>query len=362
MMRTRFTLYVLMLATMCVAGCKDAPVQETDLDPLVKMALYDTTSSYYTDFSTYPRNIADLPIGIFDLHAHGSGTLERTVLLDRFDNITGGEKPDRIRDFAGEHIIYYTALSDADSLYDDQGRMDIHDAAIKNTLFLVGDKCAQGDKERAKIVIAAGNITRSTGLDDIRAMLAASGSGVKAIGVVEEGVKGLLDALLELPVLNYSIGLIADSLTIASGAYQQTMQDILAERGIKSAIPLVSQSFEATDSLSTATLSTAFATMLENHYSDGKPFPICAVICDASLDDDFSDEDLAAAFQEVINNYRSKRINGNYPYRSVVSDKLIIVNPAELAAMECYRVLRKDNNLALRIEDQQVLLYTDLPM
>ena len=362
MMRTRFSLFLLLMAAVATTGCKNAPVEETNLDPLVKMALYDTTSSYYTDFSTYPKNIADLPIGIFDLRAGSNGTLERTVTLDRFDNITGGEWSDRIRDFAGEHFIYYTSLSDADIVYDEEGQIDIRDAAIKHTLFLVGDKCAQGNKVRAKIVIAAGNITRSTGLDDIRTMLAASGSGVKVIGVVEEGVQGVLDALLDQPLINYSIGLIADSLTIASGAYQQAMQEILADRGIKSAIPVVSQSFEATDSLSVQTLAATFATMLENHYNDGKPFPVCAVICDASTGDDLSDESIAEAFQEVINNYRSKRINGNYPYRSVVNDKVIIVNPSELAAMECYRVLRKDNNLALRIDDQQVLRYTDLPM
>ena len=73
--------------------------------------------------------------------------------------------------------------------------IDIREAAIKNTLFLVGDKCAQGEKERAKIIIASGNITRATGLDDIRQMLELSGTGVKIVGVVEEGVKGLLGSL-----------------------------------------------------------------------------------------------------------------------------------------------------------------------
>ena len=67
-------------------------------------------------------------------------------------------------------------------------------------------------------------------------------------------------------------------------------------------------------------------------------------------------------FQEIADNYRSKRINGDYPYRSVISDKLIFIDPYECAAKECYRVLRRDNNLALRIEDNQVLHYTDLPM
>ena len=347
----------LLIATAAVASCKRAPVQQVALDPLAREALYDTTSSYYTDFSEYPKNIADLPIGIFDLNPTYDRTLSRTVTLDCFDNITGSERSDRINDFAGEHFIYYTALGDADSIYDADGHMDIHDAAIKNTLFLVGDKCAQGNKERAKIVIAGGDITRAGGLNDIRAMLAASGSGVKAIGVVEEGVKGLLDELSQMPLLNYSVGLLADSLTIASGAYQQTMRDIMRERGLKATIPVVGQPLTANDTLHGPSIANAFVSMIERHYRDGQPFPICAVISETYLDGQQID-----LFQEIADNYRSKRINGDYPYRSVISDRLIFVDPYECAAKECYRVLRRDNNLALRIEDNQVLHYTDLPM
>ena len=356
-MMRRTLILGLVVAAAAVSACKSAPVQQVALDPLAQEALYDTTSSYYTDFSKYPKNIADLPIGIFDLNPTSAGTLSRTVMLDCFDNITGSERPDRINDFAGEHFIYYTALSDADSVYDADGRMDIHDAALKNTLFLVGDKCAQGNKERAKIVIAAGNITRANGLNDIRAMLTASGSGVKAIGVVEEGVKGLLDELAQMPMLNYSIGLLADSLTIASGAYQQTMRDIMRERGLKATIPVVGQPLTANDTLHGPSISNAFVSMIERHYRDGQPFPICAVISETYLDGQQID-----LFQEIADNYRSKRINGDYPYRSVISDRLIFVDPYECAAKECYRVLRRDNNLALRIEDNQVLHYTDLPM
>ena len=356
-MQKTFILLLTLLAAFRLPGCKSDPVQVPDLDPLVNQALYDTTSSYYTDFSKYPGNIADLPIGIFDLNATGTHVLDRTVMLDSFDNITGSDIPDRIRDFAGEHFIYYTALSDADSIYDANGLIDVHDAAIKHTLFLVGDKCAQGEKERAKIIIAGGNITRKNGLDDIRQMLEVSGSGVKALSVVEEGVKGLLDALAASPVLNYSVGLIADSLTIASDAYQQTLRDVITERGQKTTPPLVCQRLNTADTIPSRALETAFAKMIEQHYAAGSMSPICALIADTEIDSRQRE-----ALQDIINNYRSKRINGNYPYRSVINDKLIYIDPSQCAARQCYRTLRSDNNLALRIGGQQVVHYTDLPM
>ena len=357
MMQKTLTIIILFLAAFRFPSCKNTTVETVDLDPLVQMALYDITSSYYTDFSTYPKNIADLPIGVFALGATKTTTLDCALALDCFDNITGGEQSDRIRDFAGENFIYYTALSDADSIYDANGRMDIHDAAIKHTLFLVGDKCAEGEKERAKIILAAGNITRANGLDDIRLMLSRSNSGVKILSVVEEGVKGLLNALEKRPLVNYAVGMIADSVTIASGAYQRTLGEVMADRGLKTNIPLVCQPMEMADSLTSTQLCNALSQMIESHYAAGKPTPICALVADFTID-----EEQKAAIQDVINNYRSKRINGDYPYRSAVNDRLIYINPSECAAMECYRTLRADNNLALRIGETKVTHYTDLPM
>jgi len=356
-MQKSLAIFIITLLMSRLPGCNSTPVETIPLDPLAQKALYDTTSSYYTDFSTYPSNIADLPIGIFALKSSNTAALDCAVTLDKFDNITGGEQSDRIRDFAGEHFIYYTTMSGTDNIYDDKGQLDIHDAAIKHTLFLVGNKCAEGEKERAKIVIASGRVTRANGLDDIRNMLAASGSGVKVIGVVEEGIKSLLNALENRPMINYAVGMLSDSLTIASGAYQQTLKDVMAERGLKTSIPMVCQRLDIKDSLSTADLTKAVAEMIESHYAEGKPTPICALIADFNIDDQ-----QMAAIQEVIYNYRSKRINGDYPYRSAINDRLIYIYPSQCAAMECYRVLRADNNLALRLGDQQVTHYTDLPM
>ena len=357
MIQRTLTLFILVMSAIRIPGCKEAAPVEVNLDPLARQALYDTTSSYYTDFSKYPKNIADLPIGIFGLGTGTADMLETALALDSYDNITGEAGSDRIRDFAGENFICYTALSDADNIYDASGKLDVHDAAIKHTLFLVGDKCAEGVKERAKIILAAGNITRGTGLDDIRQMLDVSNSGVKIISVAEEGVKSLLDELADKPMLNYSVGMLADSLAIASGAYPQMMKDISAERGLGSVAPMVCQRMDAVDSVSAADIRKAFAAMVESHYTAGKPSPICALITDIDLD-----QEAREAIQDEINTYRSKRIGGDYPYRAFINDRLIFINPLKCAAEECYRVLRADNNLALRIGGEKVFHYTDLPM
>lgn len=323
---------------------------------LVNAALYDTTSSYYAGFEEYPSNLSDLPVGIFDLNMGGMAALEDIITLDRFDNITGEAQPDSIRDFAGEHFIYYNALSNADSVSNANGRIDIREAALMNTLFLVGDKCAHGEKERAKIIIASGNITRATGLEDIRQMLELSGTGVKIIGVVEEGVKGLLSQMKERNISHFSVGLLAEENTIESGVYPAMLKELSAEAGITGTIPFVSQAIGVSDSTDVTMLDEAFISMIEEHYASGDNTPISAVIVENALTDD-----VAALFSGIIRSYRSKRIRGTYPYRNVIMEDVLFIDPTEYAAIQCYRTLRTDGNLALRITDQQVVHYTDLP-
>ena len=337
--------------------CRNESYQPVEVrNMLVNAALYDTTSSYYAGFDEYPSNLSDLPIGIFDLNMGGMAALEDIITLDKFDNITGSAESDLIRDFAGEHFIYYNALSNADSVSDANGMIDIREAAIKNTLFLVGDKCAQGEKERAKIIIASGNITRATGLDDIRQMLELSGTGVKIVGVVEEGVKGLLGRMKEQHISHFSVGLLAEESTIESGVYPAMLGELSAEAGITGTIPFVSKTVGAADSTDVRMLDEAFISMIEEHYASGNNTPISAVIVENSLTDD-----VEALFSGIIRSYRSKRIRGTYPYRNVIMEDVLFIDPTEYAAIECYRTLRTDGNLALRITDQQVVHYTDLP-
>ena len=336
--------------------CRPRTVETGEMYGLVKTALYDTTSGYYGGFANYPSNIAELPIGIFDLNLGGMAALERITQLDRFDNITSSENPDLIPDFAGEHFIYYTALSNADSTRNSTGEVNIRDAAIKNTLFLMGDKCAQGEKERAKIVIASGNLTYGTGINDIRQMLDASGTGVKMVSVVEEGIKGLLDAMESLGITYCAVGLLADGATISKGAYQQMLRDVGAARGYRKVIPMVTRDLNCEDSIGLYMLDEAFSQMIEQHYHSGSSTPISAVLVENVLT-----PELMALYNDIIRNYRSKRIGGNYPYRNVISEEVLFIDPTEYAAMECYRVLRSGSNLALRITPQDIRHYTDLP-
>ena len=67
----RMKKHVLLIIWVLVAACQGKPGHI----PVVDAALNDTTSVFYTDFTTYPTLRNHLPIGVFD-----SGTGGLTVL------------------------------------------------------------------------------------------------------------------------------------------------------------------------------------------------------------------------------------------------------------------------------------------
>ena len=56
--------------------------------PIAQKALADSSSIYYGDFSEYPQELSDLPVGIFDCSPDGFTVAERFLTVDNFDNIT----------------------------------------------------------------------------------------------------------------------------------------------------------------------------------------------------------------------------------------------------------------------------------
>ena len=107
MMSGRYILRVLAAAALplCLLSCKDEGGERTLL-PIAQKALTDTASVYYTDLSSYPRDISKLPIGVLDCSVNGFEVVERLLTLDCFDNITGKPGPDGIVDFGGENIQF----------------------------------------------------------------------------------------------------------------------------------------------------------------------------------------------------------------------------------------------------------------
>lgn len=172
------------------------------------------------------------PIGVFDSGTGGFTVLERILALDSFDNSTGALGADGQPDFASEDFQY---LADQANMpygrYDAEGKAYyLRDLAVKDAFFLTGTGYAKDAsslvndcvKQGVKIVVIGCNTATAYGLDAIRDTLAAIGSDIKVIGVVEAGSANAIDYLKE-NFSEASIGVLATPGTISSGVYERML-------------------------------------------------------------------------------------------------------------------------------------------
>ena len=250
-MKIRNFAILLLAGALLLPGCKGKKQEVYDNIPIIDKALSEETSAFYANFSAYPTDLKELPIGVFDSGTGGLTVLEKILSLDGFQNITGKAGKDNIPDFAGEHFIYLADQANMPyGVYDACGKADyLRELVVKDALFLMGDKYyenpfqapAAGVKPRVKIMVIACNTATAYGLKYVQSMLAQSGTGVKVIGVINAGVKATLDQFAG-ETAPYAIGVLATQGTISSGAYERTIREMAAERGLKQEITVVNQS------------------------------------------------------------------------------------------------------------------------
>jgi len=429
-MRKQLFAIALVGAAVLLAGCKEKTAATSETLPIINKALNDTASIFYADFDNYPNDLRQLPIGVFDSGTGGLTVLERLLALDTHDNITGEGKTDAILDFAGEHFIYLADQANMPyGVYDAQGKADyLRELIVKDALFLMGDRyyenkfqeSPEGVKPSVKIMVIACNTATAYGLKSIQSMLEKSGTGVKVIGVVNAGSKAALDKTADENA-PFAIGALATQGTISSGAYERTIKEIAAERGIKTDITVVNQSgygfAESVDS-EPDYVNVALTEPRESYRgprfgqedADIKPelLPVYNFEMDNykvlySKDDEGNYVDfqlnnavnyarfnlvslverhrqsgsqaplkavimgcthypyLLNTMQQVIEELRNYTVNGTHPYRNLIADDFEFIDPAVYTAIECYETLRADGNLALRTTEMTVAPYISVP-
>ena len=281
---------------------------------------------------------------------------------------------------------------------------------------------SQGRKPRAKIIVVACNTATAYGLELIRDMIAQSGKDVKVIGVIEAGVRATLDELDLIPdTAPLTIGVLATPGTIAIGAYEKEIRAELKRRGITVPVDIVNQgsygfaeavdsdpdyvnpllfaprssyhgpalgesessikpyllkayNFDFSDnkmlarrgpdgSYATLQLNSpenyarfAMVELLERHRKSGSGSPIRAIILGCTHYP-FYQESLRQSLEEL----RDYREDGRYPYRDLIADSVLFIDPAVYTAIECFNTLRADGNLAFRISPTRVDAYISVP-
>lgn len=318
------------LAAALLAGCslfhKDAAV-DMSVPEAARSAMYDSSSVNYVHFDHYGLS-KYMPIGVFDADSTSMTLLETCLKLDCFNNITGERVSDGIPDFAGEYFQYYTARSD--------------DECFKSALFLMQDHYWDSfEKERSKIILAGGSLIPSKGLNEIEAVSDLNEAGVKVISEVNSGIRAMFDSLEVNDISSLTVAALCDSTDNDVAAYSEAIRKIAAERGNDRTISII----RGENTLE------GLERTVDNLRRSSTKSPLKVIVMDGES------AEFVASCEAVLERYRNMFVNGTYPYRSILADDIIFIDPSLSAAVECYLTLRKDKNLALRAEKQKVYYF-----
>ncbi len=423
-----------LVAALLLSSCGNNKGEEVvvELTPIMEKALNDVNSKFYADFKQFPAQKSKLPIGVFDSGTGGLTVLEVLLNADMVNNISGKMGADGVPDFAGEDFTY---LADRANMpygnYSAENKPDFfRELVVKDALFLLGDdfwansadKEVSGDKQPCKILVIACNTATAWGLGDVSTILEQSKTGVKVIGVINAGVNALYNKIEKSGSTDsLAVGVLATVGTIASGAYERTINEIGEANGYKGFIKVVNHpcagfaesvdqekdfvnvnlvkpregyrgpklgtgsedikqellrvyNFEYSNGelLSETSLGkyTAFqlnsaanyarfhlVTLLEKHKASGAKVPLKYVILGCTHYP-FLLNTLTAAIDE-LRNFRDS--DGKLLYEGLIDPDFEFIDPAVFTALECYETLRADNNLALNTSEGRFEGYISVP-
>jgi glutamate racemase len=336
---------------------------------------------------------ASHPIGIFDSGTGGLTVLEKFLEMDEYAH----ERFVYLADQANMPYGNYDAVGKADFLRE----LVVHDAE-----FLAGERYYKdaaeagptGRKAPCKIIVIACNTATAYGLETLRTRF--EGTGIRIVGVINAGVKATLDLLADGKE-PYAIGVLATPGTISSGAYERTIKTLAAERRITALAGVVNQSgygfAEAVDSEpdfvdprltaprssyrgprtgtgegdirpelmdryrfdtgNHALLSAPDGTdlqlnsganyarfnlvsLIERHRLSGSTAPLKAIILGCTHYP-FHLETL----RKVVREMREYESGGVFPYRDLLAEDLVFIDPAHYTAVECLDALREEGLL-----------------
>lgn len=243
------------LALLLMASCgRNAALNGISKNATVKADIINTIiddkeSFYHVDFANYPANDTSLPIGVFDSGIGGLTVLKAIVDYDQNQNNSHQSGSDGILDFNSENFIY---LADqANMPYGNYAAVHkeelLKEHIIKDAQFLISnkyysdynDKTVNTDKKPVKVIVIACNTATAYGKEHIEEFIKKTNSGIKVIGVIDAGVRGVLEPMKKDE--NAIIGVMATAGTVSSKGYQNTILQFKDQLGFTGNIEVFSQ-------------------------------------------------------------------------------------------------------------------------
>ncbi len=398
-----FPWIILGIGAVLCCGCTGAEVGEPVPPSIVDVVQSGTSGLFSVDFEQYQTPDEDLPIGVFDSGIGGLTVLNEIVTIDRFNNLTHELGPDGRPDFENESFIYLGDQANMPyGNYPSEGKTAfLKELALKDAVFLLGNRYWASrssaspslDKPPVKAIVVACNTATSYALEDIHDALKQWGIPISTVGVVAAGADGAIESLCEMKTTG-AVAVMATVGTCKSDGYVREIKrssemagmeapEIIQQGslGLASAIegnpeyivPAGSATFatyrgpavgnpEAPIELSlipeydfdpdgllgdpqdpaTWRLNSVdnyirydATTLVENYRRSGSTEPIAAVILGCTHFP-FHQGEIEASFDRLR---ELKTPEGETPYRDLIADEVVFIDPAVLTAVQLYEAL-----------------------
>lgn len=177
------------------------------------------------------------PIGVFDSGTGGLTVLEALLTIDAFNNQTGKPGADGVPDFKGENFNYLADQANMPyGNYAAEGKTDfLKEQILRCMSFLavdssfqkrIADQYVTFQKPTSKMLVVACNTATAYALSDIKLKM---GSSIPVVGVIDAGCK----AAMQYQQNNKgTIGVFATVGTVASNGYPKALEQIGVNLGM----------------------------------------------------------------------------------------------------------------------------------
>jgi glutamate racemase len=406
----------LMLLTTCIERCGLAVEQRTS--SLVELVKQGESEIFTVPPGRYEAGTKGLPIGVFDSGIGGFTVLAAILRLDVFNNATHEPGPDGRPDFEHERFVYLGNQANMPyGNYPSERKVDfLRELIIKDVVFLLGERywpCATGemprhDKPPVKAIVIACNTATAYGLETVRAALKEWDLPVKLVGIIEAGADGAIKAITERGKRG-AVAILATVGTCRSEGYVRAIADSAGEAGIKPPVVIqqgclgLAGAIEGDPSYITSpgaattvdyrgpamgnkaapidpALSAQYSfrttgllgeldqpdtwrlnsvenyvryhtvSLVEQYRRSGGSKPISTIILGCSHFP-YQMDRIATPFKRLRNFHKP---NGKEPYKSLISEQLFFIDPAERTATQLYEILA-GAGLLIKKTDESIL-------
>lgn len=383
---------------------------------------YDNYSDYPEELATLPIGLFDSSLDGFEVVEAFLTIDQFDNITGAFhpDNIPdfGGENFQFLADLANGSYVDYVGGSNTSFLK--EHLMTNLFFMMGNSYYTLSvDDFKTGHKERVKAVVNLTNTADYLIGDEFENFAQQSGSGLISIGLMSSGINSLFESCADMPKVCVGILSSGDDITIRE--YESAINQRASQRGSSVNIKILSQraigleeaimgeydyiaplttyirsnykgpdmvdELEFVDDLTLVKYNFDIqnnglltskgenfyysvqlnsvenyvryhvVSMVEHHRRSGSKIPIShLLLSDYKLS---SVKDLISKVLKELYNYKQE---GTYLYRSTIVENVVLIDPIECAAKECYVKLRANKTLALRAVRSELLTYISVPV